>query len=258
MTRTTTCFRLRFARRRNLGNVRLLFWLLGSVLLTLALIAAALALVVWRLRRSNRVVPSVRSAAPLVWLVSPSSLAFAHRRLSRSVDSVRAADEFHPPADPTSPVPQLIDDLEAQAVSLDCRLVLARRLPRSVRSREHREIRHLVAQHEALANRVRHLIVRDTDDDGERIATMTDLGDRVRALEQGHEEVDRVIHRATGSSLAGVSGGHPVGHLHQPLQGAGRRTTVDGGGRPIDPVSQVRRDVGDDESRSRVENDHVS
>lgn len=214
----------------------MLFWLLASVLVSLALIAAALALVVWRLRRSNRVVPSVGSAAPLVWLVSPTSLALAHRRLGRSIASVRAAGELHPPADPSSPVPQLIADLEVQAVSLDSRLVLARRLPRSVRSREHREVRHLVAQHEALANRIRHLIVRGTDHDGERSPVMEDLTDRVKALEQGHEEVDRVIQQATWPSIAGLSGTHPVGHLHQPLQGVGRRTRVDGFGRPIDPV----------------------
>ena len=44
-----------------------------------------------RIRRELRIAPSVRSAAPTVWLVSPTSAARLHHRLRRVGASARAA-----------------------------------------------------------------------------------------------------------------------------------------------------------------------
>lgn len=97
--------------------------------LSLAAWLAAFAVVIWCLRRRNRVAPDVRTPAPLGWLASPSWAARLHRRLRRSAEVARASA-----ARSGSPmVADLAAELVEQAVLVDADLVAAAQLPVAAR-----------------------------------------------------------------------------------------------------------------------------
>lgn len=122
--------------------------LLGSVALG-ALVAAVL----WLrgLRRSNRVVPDVPTAAPLTWLATPTSGARLHRRLRAAVLVARASAE----AAETAPhLAGIVDELEAEAVALDQHVVIASRLSGSQGRARMRELATQVGRVEQVASQV--------------------------------------------------------------------------------------------------------
>jgi hypothetical protein len=102
----------------------------------LALAGLGLALIRWRMARSNRVSPAVRSAAPLRWLWSVTKAARLHRRLRTAVALIHLAPSRRAERGERGvslSVDELRRDLEYQAVQLDQHLVVASRHPRSHR-----------------------------------------------------------------------------------------------------------------------------
>jgi hypothetical protein len=99
----------------------------------MALAGLGLALIRWRLSRSNRVSPAVRSAAPLRWLWSMAKAARLHRRLRTAVALIHLAPSKRTERGVSLSVDELRRDLEYQAVQLDQHLVVASHHPRSHR-----------------------------------------------------------------------------------------------------------------------------
>jgi hypothetical protein len=111
-------------------------------------IAAVIAAVVW-MGLANRVVPGTRGNAPVTWLVSPSRPARLHRQL-RTVGrwATTPSDRTH--AD-------LWDDLLAEVVATDRRLVTAARTNPRVRSSRLDEVEAQVSRLDELAARLRQI-----------------------------------------------------------------------------------------------------
>ncbi len=110
-----------------------LFVLLALFVTWMALAGLGLAIVRWRLARSNRVSPAVRSPAPLRWLWSMAKAARLHRRLRTAVALIHLSPSKRADRGVTLSVDELRRDLEYQAVQLDQHLVVASRHPRSHR-----------------------------------------------------------------------------------------------------------------------------
>jgi hypothetical protein len=112
--------------------MNLLLVVLAVFITWLALASLGLVLLRWRMARSNRVSPAVRSAAPLHWLWSMTKPARLHRRLRTAVALIHLAPSRRADRVVLS-VDELRCDLEHQAVQLDQHLVVASRHPRSHR-----------------------------------------------------------------------------------------------------------------------------
>ena len=108
--------------------------------------ACCAAAAVHMLRVRNRVVPEVRSPAPLGWLWSPRAAARLHRRLRGSVLSARMALD--------GSFADLAREVEERAVALDRQLVAADRARLPARTRLVADLRDEVAQVEALDQRL--------------------------------------------------------------------------------------------------------
>jgi len=93
---------------------------LAGLIVFFGVVGLSVGLVHWRLRRHNRVQPTIPSAAPLRWLVSPAPAARLHRRLQTTVRIAEARGGRQAPA---------VADVGAHAVDLDHRVVLAARRP---------------------------------------------------------------------------------------------------------------------------------
>jgi hypothetical protein len=115
---------------------------------TVLSIVAVVAAIVW-MRRANRVVPGTRGNAPIAWLVSPSRPARLHRQL-RTVGrwATTPSDRTH--AD-------LWDDLLAEVVATDRRLVAAARANPRVRAARLGEVDAQVDRLDELAARLRQI-----------------------------------------------------------------------------------------------------
>ncbi len=111
----------------------LLLVLLAIFLTWVVLAGIGLSLVRWRLSRSNRVSPAVRSAAPMRWLWSYNRGARMHRRLRTAVALIHLAPSRRAHHSANLSVDELRRDLEHQAVVLDQHLVVAMHHPRSHR-----------------------------------------------------------------------------------------------------------------------------
>jgi hypothetical protein len=98
------------------------------------------------LRVRNRVVPEVRSAAPVRWLWSARTPARLHRRLRRSVLGCRFALD--------GAFVDMAREVEERAVVLDRELVAVGRARMSSRARVVRDLRGEVEQVEALNQRL--------------------------------------------------------------------------------------------------------
>jgi hypothetical protein len=131
----------------------LLLVVVGLLVTWMALAGLGLALIRWRLARSNRVSPAVRSAAPLHWLWSVTKPARLHRRLRAAVALIHLAPSKRPERGVTLSVDALRRDLEYQAVQLDQHLVVASHHPRSHR-------RGLLANLEGQVDEVERLAMR--------------------------------------------------------------------------------------------------
>jgi hypothetical protein len=174
--------------------MRELVVLLLAIFLTwLVLAGVGLSLIRWRMARSNRVSPAVRSAAPMRWLWSYNRGARLHRRLRAAVALIHLAPSRRVSRLPSLSVDELRRDLEHQAVVLDQHLVVAVHHPRSHR-------RSLLVTLETQVTEVERLAVRlssmsrpdDTPSSGwdthptspealERISSQLDLLDTAQA-----------------------------------------------------------------------------
>jgi hypothetical protein len=132
----------------------LLFFLLALLVTWAALFGLGLVLVRWRLARSNRVSPAVKSPAPLHWLCSWSRTARLHRRLRAAVTLIHLSPSPRSRQAPSLSVDALRRDLEYQAVELDQHLVVAARHPRAYRRGLLRSLDQQVVTIEALAVRL--------------------------------------------------------------------------------------------------------
>jgi hypothetical protein len=126
-----------------MGTVIAVFTL-TAVVLCVCCVAAA----VHMLRVRNRVVPDVKSAAPVGWLWSPRAAARLHRRLRGSVLSARLSLEAG------SAFAGLAHEVEQRAVLLDRELVAADRARLPARARLVGDLRDEVGQVEALNQRL--------------------------------------------------------------------------------------------------------
>lgn len=140
----------------------ILIFLAAVAITWVALFGLGMVLVRWRLARSNRVSPAVKSAAPLRWLWSWARPARLHRRLQAAVALIHLAPSPRTRESPSLSVDALRRDLEYQAVELDQHLVVAARHPRGYRKGLLRSLDQQVAEVEALAVRLSSMM-RPTD-----------------------------------------------------------------------------------------------
>lgn len=170
---------------------RLLFLAFAFAVVTFALSSSAGLLVLWRLRRRNRLHPKWATLAPLSWLVHPGRPARLHRRLRAAV----ATAHYRAPGRgrqriPSSSVEELIVELLHEANAVDEQLVLAGRAPRHVRRRILAVTAPQVTKLEAIAARLAVLVSASARPGGAPAATMIlTLEDRLDALEVSRQEI---------------------------------------------------------------------
>jgi hypothetical protein len=116
------------------------------VLMTVALIACCAAAGLHMLRVRNRVVPDLRSPAPVRWLWSPRAAARLHRRLRGSVLGARLALD--------GSFSDLAREVEERAAALDREIVAADRARLPARLRLVADLRDEVVQVESLNQRL--------------------------------------------------------------------------------------------------------
>ena len=165
---------------------------LGFVGLTVAAVATLL----YSLRRRNRVAATVKSPAPVTWLVSPRAPARMHRRLRNALTSARVAyapavGEAHPQ------LPDLALTLEREAVITDQLLVAASTSPRPHRRQSLRPLQAQVAEIERLAHQIAHTARRAgpaaIPQAADGLRDVADQLEALRAAQQEVEDVDRLI-----------------------------------------------------------------
>ena len=138
-----------------------------------------------RLRRRLRIVPSQRSAAPTVWVVSPSASARLHRRLRTVAASARLASSIDPG------LAAVADELAGEALALEPHVVASaggRRAGTTAR----RDLAARIDELEAVARRLTVLASRSTD----RATSGARLSERLLALEAAREELAEIDLRA--------------------------------------------------------------
>jgi hypothetical protein len=148
------------------------------------------ALVLWLRRRH----PGV----PRGWQLSQSEAAILHRRLHRCVDETRRAVARAGSGVSVDQLKSLTEDLYAQAVAIDGKLVEAARLPSKERHKALLELKYRVIDTEQLASRVRKLAadvsrpdVTDTDEGNQR------LRERLEAIDQARREAFEIGRMST-------------------------------------------------------------
>jgi hypothetical protein len=157
-------------------------------LLTVAGWLAVGTLVLWSLRRHNRVAAAkVVTPAPLHWLVSPGWAARLHRRLRQSARLARHAAERRP----ASPVAELADDLVRQAVVVDVEVMAAARLPAGARWAALTTLSQRTATVSATATRLAGLAARQASGP-DPAADLAQLDQRLDLLIQAHAELDHL------------------------------------------------------------------
>jgi hypothetical protein len=137
------------------------------------------ALVLWMRRR--------HPAMPRGWWVSQSEAAILHRRLHRGVDETRRAVARAGAGVSIDQLKSLTEDLDAQAIAIDAKLVEASHLPGKARHKALVELKYRVIETEKLAVRVREMAVdmaqpqvEDADDGNRRIRDKLDALDQAR------------------------------------------------------------------------------
>ena len=185
---------------------RVLLLLFATGVVALALSSSIGIVVLWRLRRHNRLHPSWPTMAPLVWLIHPCAAARLHRRLRAAV----ATAHHRPPGRgrrkvPHTTVDELVAELLQEAAAVDEQLVLAGRAPRSVRRRILDVTEPQVAQLEAIAGRLAVVVSASARPGGVPAATaIRTLEDKLDALEVSRQEIAdlEAMLRIGGSSVS--------------------------------------------------------
>lgn len=144
------------------------------------------------LRVRNRVVPGVRTPAPLAWLWSPRATARLHRRLRRTVLGTRAC--LLPDGRGRRPRPvwpalaELAAAVETRAAALDRELVAADRVAMPARARVLAGLRDEVAEVEAINQRLVTMAVNGSSQAGSAPA-LTAVRERLDALDAALREL---------------------------------------------------------------------
>lgn len=212
---------------------------LGFVGLTVAAVATLL----YSLRRRNRVAATVKSPAPVTWLVSPRAPARMHRRLRNALTSARVAyapavGEAHPQ------LPDLALTLEREAVITDQLLVAASTSPRPHRRQSLRPLQAQVAEIERLAQQIAHTARRAgpaaIPQAADGLRDVADQLEALRAAQQEVEDVDRLIqgyptHPPAVPTPAGATGGEAVHAMPPPPPAAA--APVPASAQPAPPVA---------------------
>ena len=169
----------------------LLFVAFALLVVSFAFASSAGLLLVWRLRRRNRLHPRWPTMAPLSWLIHPGEPARLHRRLRHAV----ATAHYRTPGRgrhkvPGSSVDELISELLQEAAAVDEQLVLAGRAPRPIRRRLLAVSAPQVDKLELIAARLAVLVSASARPGGAPAATMIlTLEDRLDALEVSRQEI---------------------------------------------------------------------
>ena len=160
--------------------------LIASVVMSATCVFAVL----WvrhRLRRTLRIDPAVRSAAPTVWIVTPTAAARLHRRLRVVAASARLASTCDPGLSPVA------NELVGEALALEPRVLAVtgtRRAGASVR----RELSASISELEAVARRLASLSNQPLSASEANAATR--LRDRLTAIEAARQELAEIELRA--------------------------------------------------------------
>lgn len=171
-------------RLGTIAGVEAFLWTVFAVTTLMAIITVVVVLLTIRaVRRSVRVVPEVRSAAPLAWRASVRLHARLHRQLQATVAAVRLALATSDSALQLRPLAQ---ELEAHACTLDDQLVVAARAPAPQRTKMLDELQGECA---ALTDAGRRIIALCSQRElsTARLASVTD---RLDALDAALAELD--------------------------------------------------------------------
>jgi len=164
----------------------LLVMVLG--LLSLSFFVALMAGAVWRLRRANRLHPTVPTNAPLSWLLSPARPSRLHRRLRVAV-ALAGYRGRRRSRRTLSRIDELAAGLTREAVNVDRRLVSAALAPRVLRRAHLDLLEPQVGRIEQLAARLATLAADRTLESGPSIR-LEALEEQVTSLEAAQREVD--------------------------------------------------------------------
>ena len=160
--------------------------LIASVVMSATCVLAVL----WvrhRLRRTLRIDPVVRTAAPTVWIVTPTAAARLHRRLRVVAASARLASTCDPGLSP------LANELVGEALALEPRVLAVtgtRRAGASVR----RELSSSISELEAVARRLAS--VSNPPMSASEASAANRLRDRLTAIEAARQELAEIELRA--------------------------------------------------------------
>ena len=157
-------------------------------LITLCVVFAALVITLTRLRRRNRLHPSVPTNAPLSWLYSPAPASRLHRRLRLAV-ALSGYRGQRRSRRTLGRIDELATSLTREAINLDRRLVRAALAPRHPRRAQLQLIEPQVRRVEHLAARLAML----ADDSALALSPPVGLElleERLTCLEAAQREVD--------------------------------------------------------------------
>ena len=170
---------------------RVLFVAFACTIVAFACASSAGLLLLWQLRRRNRLHPKWPTMAPLSWLVHPGRPARLHRRLRHAV----ATAQYRTPGRgrnkvPNSSVDELTQELLREAAAVDEQLALAGRAPRHIRQQLLAVVAPQVGKLEAIAGRLAVLVSGSARPGGVPAAhAILTLEDRLDALEVSRQEI---------------------------------------------------------------------
>ena len=170
---------------------RVLFVAFACTMVAFAFASSAGIVLLWRLRRRNRLHPKWPTMAPLSWLVHPGRPARLHRRLRHAV----ATALYRTPGRgrhkvPNASVDELTQELLREAAAVDEQLALAGRAPRAVRRQLLAVTEPQVGKLEAIAGRLAVLVSASARPGGVPAAhAILTLEDRLDALEVSRQEI---------------------------------------------------------------------
>ena len=221
------------------------------VLLLLSILVTALATALaWRqVVRRNRVSRATPTPAPLWWLVLPSEAARMHRRLRAAVVAARlvAPAGRRRQRAPRSPIAEMVDDLEAQAVAVDLQVVAAARATARDRRQRLRALDGHVRRIEDLSARLVAAGVAASAhrQPSHQASPLDAIGERLDALEAARDEL-AAIEAALGLAPSGIptappsTAGLPGAGVSTPSFIRGNRVDSGGGASAAPPRAPAR------------------
>jgi hypothetical protein len=174
-------------------------WMVLALIAAWAMFSALLVLVpifvvLYRLRRRNRVSPDQPTPAPITWLSSPTRAARLHRRLRSAVAVARMIAERATAEGRLSRASELAFELEAEALSIDRQLPIVARLAPRERGLALGHITGQVVEVERLVSRLSVLEASEHARPrlGHHGTAMEELSRQLEALEAARAEVNTI------------------------------------------------------------------